>query len=72
MEAYLQAFVNFQQNDWAQLLPMVEFAYNNAKNASIGFTPFKLKCRYHPWVFYKEDLNPRSQSKTAEELSSEL
>ena len=31
MEAYLRAFVNFKQNDWTRLLPMAEFAYNNAK-----------------------------------------
>ena len=40
MEAYLWAFVNFEQNDWAQLLSMAEFAYNNAKNASTGQTSF--------------------------------
>ena len=51
---------------------MAEFAYNNAKNASIGFTSFELNCGYHPRVSYEEDLNPRSKSKTAEELSSEL
>ena len=72
MEAYLRAFVNFEQNDWARLLPMAEFAYNNAKNASTGHTFFELNCRYYPRVFYKEDLDPRSKSKTAEELSFEL
>ena len=51
---------------------MAEFAYNNAKNASTGFTPFELNCRYHPRVSYEEDLDPRSKSRTAEELSSEL
>ena len=72
METYLRAFVNFEQNDWARLLLMTEFAYNNAKNASTGYTPFKLNCRYHPWVSYKKDLDPRSQLKTAEKLSSKL
>ena len=51
---------------------MAEFAYNNAKNASTGYTPFELNCGYHPRVSYKEDLDPRSKSKTAEELSSKL
>ena len=51
---------------------MAEFAYNNAKIASTGYTPFELNCRYHPRVFYKEDLNSYLQSKTAEELSSKL
>ena len=72
MEAYLRAFVNFEQNDWARLLPMAEFAYNNAKNASTGHTPFELNCGYHPRVSYEEDLDPRLKSKTAEELFSEL
>ena len=72
MEAYLRAFVNFEQNDKARLLPITEFAYNNAKNASTGFTPFELNCGYHPQISYEEDLDPRSKSKTAEELSSEL
>ena len=44
MEAYLQAFVNFEQNNWARLLPMAEFAYNNAKNASTGYILFELNC----------------------------
>ena len=50
MEAYLRVFVNFEQNDWARLLPIAEFAYNNAKNANTGHTLFKLNCGYHPCV----------------------
>ena len=72
MEAYLQAFVNFEQNDWARLLPMAEFAYNNAKNASTGHTPFELNCGYHPWMLYKKDVDPRSQSRLADEQLMEL
>ena len=51
---------------------MAEFAYNNAKNASTGHTPFKFNCEYHPWVFYKKDLDPHSKLKTVEELFFEL
>ena len=51
---------------------MAEFAYNHAKNASTRFMLFELNCGYHPRVSYKEDLDPRSKSKTTEELSSEL
>ena len=72
MEAYLWAFVNFEQNDWARLLPMAEFAYNNAKNASTGHTPFELNCGYHPRMSYEEEVDPRSKSKSADELSAEL
>ena len=72
MKVYLQAFVNFEQNDWVRLFPIVEFAYNNAKNASTGHTLFELNCRYYLCVSYEEDLDSRSKSKTVEELSSEL
>ena len=51
---------------------MAEFAYNNAKNASIGYTPFKLNCGYHPRISYEEDINPRFQSKLADKLLAEL
>ena len=51
---------------------MAEFAYNNAKNASTGYTPFELNCGYHPCVSFDKDTNPCSQSKTAKKLSSKL
>ena len=60
MEAYLQAFVNFKQNDWAKLLPMAEFAQNNLKNSSTDHTPFELKLGYYPCVFLEKDTNSRS------------
>ena len=51
---------------------MAKFAYNNAKNASTGHTPFELNCGYHPRVLYKEDLDLCSKSKAADELANEL
>ena len=72
METYLRAFINFEQNNWVQLLPMAEFAYNNGKNASTGYTLFELNYRYHPYISYKKDLDPRSKSKIAEKLSFKL
>ncbi len=72
MEAYLRAFVNWEQVDWARLLPIAEFAYNNAKNASTGRTPFKLNCDYHPRVFFEEDVDSCSRSRSANKLAEEL
>ncbi len=51
---------------------MTEFAYNNAKNASIGHTPFELNCVFHPRTSYEEDVDPRSKSKAADKLATEL
>ena len=50
MKAYLWAFINFEQNNWARRLPIAKFAYNNAKNANTGHTLFELNCGYHSWI----------------------
>ena len=61
MEAYLKAFVNFEQDDWARFLPMAEFVYNNVKNASTSYTFFELNYGYYPRTSYKKDVNLCSQ-----------
>ena len=34
--------------------------------------PFELNCGYHPRMLYEEEVDPHSQSKSADELSAEL
>src|SRR5258708_7103591 len=48
LEQYLQTYTNYQQDDWATLLLMAEFAYNNATNATTGAPPFFANKGYHP------------------------
>ena len=72
MEASFRAFVNFEQNNWARLLLMTEFIYNNAKKSSTGHTFFELNCGYHPCMFYKKDVYPHSRIKLTEKLPSEV
>ena len=40
LEQYLWAYVNYQQDNWNELLPMAEFAYNNGYQETIQTTPF--------------------------------
>ncbi|KAF7358286.1 hypothetical protein MVEN_00877900 [Mycena venus] len=40
VEQYIQIFCAYQQDDWDKLLPLAEFALNNAPNASTGVSPF--------------------------------
>src|SRR5258708_2697992 len=47
LEQYLQTYTNYQQDDWATLLPMAKFAYNNAMNAMTGVSPFFANKGYH-------------------------
>ncbi len=51
---------------------MAEFVYNNAKNASTSHTLFELNCGYHPRVSFKEDIDLRSRSCSANKLAEEL
>ena len=51
---------------------MAKFAYNNAKNANIGRTSFKLKYKFHSYVFLKKDINSYSRSCLAKELAKKL
>ncbi len=48
LEQYLQAYANYQQDNWSSLLPLVEFAYNNATNEMTGVSPFFTNKGYHP------------------------
>jgi transposase InsO family protein len=47
LEAYLRAFVDYAQDDWANLLPMAELAINGRDAASTGVSPFFLSHGYH-------------------------
>src|SRR5258706_10201421 len=48
LEQYLWAYMNYQQDNWALLLPLVEFTYNNAVSATTGISPFFANKGYHP------------------------
>ena len=48
METYLRMFCLHRQDDWADLLPMAEFAYNNHHHPLINTTPFFANYGYHP------------------------
>jgi hypothetical protein len=48
METYLRMFCSHRQDDWADLLLMAEFAYNNHHHPSIDTTPFFANYGYHP------------------------
>src|SRR5258708_3564562 len=50
LEQYLRGYMNYQQDNWATLLPMAEFTYNNATNATTGVSPFFANKGYHPEI----------------------
>jgi len=58
LEQYLRVYCNYQQNNWSELLPLAEFAYNNASSATTGVSPFFANKGYHPnlLVYLERDI----------------
>ena len=40
LEQYLWIYCNYQHSNWSDLLPLVEFTYNNTPNATTNNLPF--------------------------------
>src|SRR6266436_3563389 len=62
LEQYLRAYTNYQQDNWAPLLPLAEFAYNNTMSTTTGISPFFVNKGYHPRLLMNL-LAPSSSSK---------
>jgi hypothetical protein len=60
MEQYLRAFCNYEQDNWVELLPLAEFAYNNAIHASTRMTPFWANYHNHPVMQFNAPKQPSS------------
>jgi hypothetical protein len=55
LEQYIRIYCNYQQDDWFRLLPVAEFAYNNAPSATTGISPFYANKGYHPHMTLHSD-----------------
>lgn len=77
LEQYLHCYCNIQQDNWSELLPLAEFAYNNTPNATTGISPFFANKGYHPaiTVYPERDLastRARDFAVNLDKLHSEL
>ena len=61
LEQYLRCYVNYQQNNWVELLPIAQFAYNNS-TAVTNISPFYANYGKHPNI----DKDPRGIKPVAE------
>ena len=50
LEQYLRMFTNYQQDNWSSLLPLAEFSYNNAPNATTRVSLFFANKGYDPGI----------------------
>lgn len=70
LEQDLRFYVNYPQNDWVQLLPLAQFAYNSAFNESTKKTPMYANYGYTPTVYGEasEAKDAPTATKAAEQL----
>src|SRR5882724_7062382 len=48
LEQYLQVYINYQEDDWVNLLPLAKFMYNNTLHSATMVTPFFTNKGFHP------------------------
>ena len=53
MKHYLQAFVNYMQDDWAKWIPGAEFIVNNVPSAITLVSPFLVNFSQNPHLRFK-------------------
>ena len=63
LEDMLRAECNHNQDDWDQLLPCAEFAYNSRKNASTTYSPFYTNYGFHPTTLAAAQCHRRPRCK---------
>jgi len=77
LEQYLQTYCDYQQTNWAKLLPLAEFTYNNTSSSTTGMSPFFANKGYHPNLQVQRVWELASQSTegyvaSLEEMHTEL
>ena len=53
LERYLHAYVSYLQDDWAQWLPLAEFAMNSAQSETTHMSPFFANYGFHPTMGFE-------------------
>jgi hypothetical protein len=48
LETYIRIFCSYEQDDWFNLLPLAEFAYNNSTQESTKMSPFFANYGFNP------------------------
>jgi hypothetical protein len=71
LEQYLCLYINHMQTDWADWLPIAEFAYNNWEHSTTSFSLFYLEYGHHPHVPMTLEV-PTIDNPTADDFADAL
>ena len=72
LEAYLRIFCNYDQDDWFDLLPLAEFAYNNVTQESTKMSPFYANYGLHPRFISQIQVPSEHAAPAAADLAAHL
>ena len=70
LEQYLRIYCNYQQDNWAELLLLAEFSFNNSPSTTTGVSPFFANKGYHPDLTVNSNVGLSSTQ--AQEYTSNL
>ncbi|GME32536.1 reverse transcriptase domain protein [Neofusicoccum parvum] len=59
LEQYLRCYLNYSQDNWVELLPLAQFAYNSAKASATQESPFYANYGFEPTA-YQEPIPSQS------------
>ncbi|CCD55602.1 hypothetical protein BofuT4_P154140.1 [Botrytis cinerea T4] len=71
MEAYLRCYVNYRQDNWVELLPMAQFAYNTSETETTKITPARANFGFNPQAYkipIPQEVNAESAIVQVEQL----
>jgi hypothetical protein len=73
LEQYLRAYVSYLQDDWAEWLPLAEFACNSVRSETTLMTPFHANYGFHPRMGF-EPIQPADKpaARDAENFSQHM
>jgi hypothetical protein len=77
LEQYLRVFGNFQQNNWVELIPFMEFAHNTRQHSATRKSPFEIwygfKPEFIPPVHFTTKISTvEERLKTLDQIRSEV
>ena len=67
-EQYLRCYYSYQQDDWAELLPLAEHAYNWAVSESTKISPIEANYGFRPQINWLERTKRKGQYRGSEEV----
>ncbi|SJL13333.1 uncharacterized protein ARMOST_16773 [Armillaria ostoyae] len=72
VEKYLRIFINYHQSDWADWLPLAEFAHNNRAHSATGKSPFMILYGRNPRIMPDSPRTPNAKVPAASDFSKAI